>query len=590
MSRAIGLYNAGTVALMEGSLTSAIDLLEQAATAATATPLRGSIWRNLGLALRKSGDNDGAIRAFQQAIDLDHSDSDAWYSLGNTHMAMSSHTEAIRAFQTVRELKPEWSNAANNEGAAWMAIGRASEAEACFSMAVRLDPEASQAWGNLGAARAAMGRHAAPLHALQRALELDPHDTSIRCKLGHLLTELGHFDAAIRTFEVVLKTHPDHANARAGCSLALHRQGDSIGALASIAPAIATEQPHPDEVVTYARICMHMDQAADARAVLEQSLIVAKQPATKVLLGKQLGQVLDAIGQADAAFAAIDQANQLKNLRFDPLKHRANIDDIVASFDPCASRSDCIDESPVFIVGVPRSGTSLIEQMLDGHPDVHGAGERGELQMIAAHMADIILDTGGLNQLADAYLTRLKPLAPHAKRITDKMPDNFLVLGEAARLFPNARVIHCTRDPADTGLSILFQHFKDTLPWATRQEDIAAYIEDYRRLMDHWASHCPLRMMTVPYESLVHDPMMWGRRLTTFLGLPFHPDVLQPQNNPRVVRTASFDQIRRPIHTNSVGRFRSYADHIPRLMALRGQNPQCETSLTVQSTGQTHAR
>jgi len=590
MSRAIGLYNAGTEALVNGSLTSAVDLLQQASTEASPTPLRSSVWRNLGLALRRSGDNDGALSAFQEAIDLNQRDGDAWYSLGNTLMAMSQYAEAIQAFQIVRKLRPEWSKAANNEGAAWMATGRASEAEACFSEAVRLDPEAGQAWGNLGAARAAMGRHAAPLHALQKALALDPHNASIRCKLGHLLTELGHLEAAIRTFEAVLKTEPHHANARAGCSLALHRQGDTIGALASIAPAIATGQPHPDEVVAYARICMHMDRPSDALVVLQQSLHAASQPATQVLIGKQLGQILDAIGQPDAAFDAIAQANQLRALSFDAIEHQAQIDTIIERFDPSSTQSECSDESPVFIVGVPRSGTSLIEQMLDGHPDIHGAGERGDLQMIAAHMSDLVLDTADLNQLADAYLQRLQPLAPEAKRITDKMPDNFLALGEAARLFPNARVIHCTRDPADTGLSILFQHFKDTLPWATRQEHIAAYVDNYKRLMDHWASHCPLRMLTVPYEALVSNPQLWGRRLTTFLGLPFHPAVLQPQDNPRIVRTASSDQIRRPIHTNSIGRFRAYQDHIPRLIELRNQNPQFEDETTVQSTGQTHAR
>ena len=136
----------------------------------------------------------------------------------------------------------------------------------------------------------------------------------------------------------------------------------------------------------------------------------------------------------------------------------------------------------------------------------------------------------------------------------------------------------------------LFQHFKDTLPWATRQEDIASYVDDYNRLMNHWAENCPLRMLTVPYEALVQDPEQWGKRLTSFLGLRFHPAVLLHHDNPRALRTASFVQIRRPIHTNSVGRFHAYSSHIPRLMELRAEKTQNDNESTVQRTGQSHAR
>ena len=590
MSDTINLYNAGTQALMDGELTSAVDLLTRAVSKKGPPGIMGPAWRNLGLALRKTGETNRAMMAFQEAIEINANDTESWYSLGNTRLALGNHDAAITAFQTVRRIKPNCDKAANNEGASWMALGRTFEAEQCFSDAVRLNPNASQAWGNLGAARAALGRHAAPLRTLQKALSINPNDISIRCRLGHLLTELGHFDAAIRTFEVVLKTHHSRSDARAGISLALHRKGDTVGALARIAPAIASGEPHPDESVAYARICLHMGQPECAIPSLKNSLSKAVQPATQVLLGKHLGQLLDAAGHTEAAFHAIDQANRIRNLDFSAANHRLQIDTIIERFDHASTKSDCQDEVPVFIVGVPRSGTSLIEQMLDGHPEIHGAGERAELQMIASHMFGKSLQTSDLDALAQSYLSRVRPLAPEARRIIDKMPDNFLFLGEAARLFPNARVIHCTRDPADTGLSVLFQHFKDTLPWASRQEDIAAYVDDYRRLMDYWAAHCPLRMLTVPYESVVQNPEEWGRRITRFLGLSFHPAVIEPENNPRVVRTASFDQVRRPIHTNSIGRSHAYETHIPQLLALKTQTPQSDVDHAVETRGHIHAR
>ena len=313
-----------------------------------------------------------------------------------------------------------------------------------------------------------------------------------------------------------------------------------------------------------------MGSPGDAISVLEECLETTQQPATRVLLGKQLGQILDADGQTDSAFQAITEANALRGLSFNVSRHSAQIDAIIAADDPNSEQSTIQDETPVFIVGMPRSGTTLIEQMLDAHPAIHGAGERGELQQIAAVMARGEAE-GALNPLAEAYLERIRPLAPNARRITDKMPDNFLVLGQAARLFPRARVIHCTRDPADTGLSVLFQNFKDTLPWATRQEDIAAYLENYKRLMDYWAVNLRMRMLTVPYEALVTEPHAWAHRLSTFLGVPFDPAMMHPEDNTRVVRTASFDQVRRPIHTRSVGRSHAYQNHISTLIELRSE-------------------
>ncbi|MEC9389500.1 MAG: sulfotransferase [Myxococcota bacterium] len=576
MSLALSVFNAGTTALHQGDLPTAVRLLQKAVRHARAPAIAVAAHRNLGIALRKIGDQQGAIDAFDRAIALDPNDIDALYNRANALVALGRHEDAIDAFQAVRARRPEWAQAANNEGAAWMALGCAGRAEECFADAIGLDPEFAHAWGNLGAARAAMGRHASPLHTLRQALSLAPNDPSIRTQVGHLLTELGHFDAAIRTFERVLSDAPDRGDAQAGLSLALHRSGDSIGALARIAPSIAQPKPHPDEAVAYARICLHMQSPERAIPVLEQSLAAERDPATRVLLGKQLGQVLDAAGMADRAYTAIAHANRERGLTFDERRHRNRIDRIISTEVHPFTQGSIMDATPVFIVGIPRSGTTLLEQMLDAHPDVHGAGERAELAMIAEALPAGPLTTDTLDRFARLYLERIKPLAPNAQRITDKMPDNVLHLGLAGRLFPAARVIHCVRDPADAGLSCLFQHFKDTLPWATDVRSVAAYIHDHRRLMQHWTEHCPLRMMTVPYESLVADPAEWAVRIQRFLGLTPCDAVAMPHINNRVVRTASHDQVRNPIHTRSVGRSRLYRAHLEPLLELRSQSAHAE--------------
>jgi len=569
MKDALSLFNAGTAALHAGTLSTATQLLQSATELPADARITGSAYRNLGIALRRSGDDEQALAAFRQALAIDPDDIDARYNLGNAQMALGNHDAAITTFQWVRTARPDWAQPPNNEGAAWMALGRPAKAESCFAESTRIDPTFAHAWGNLGAARAAIGRTAAPFHSLQKALSIAPEDLGIRNQMGHLLTELGHLDAAIRIFETVLGQQPHQPEARAGLSLALHRNGDSVGALARIAPAIASDDIHPDEAVTYARICLHLEQPERAISVLQTCLTQAQHPATQVLLGKQLGQALDAMGESEAAYRAIERANHVRALHFDADGHRQSIDSIIASSMSPQSQSNCTDHTPVFIVGVPRSGTSLLEQMLDAHPDIHGAGEREELQVIAGLMADKHLTERDLDHLAERYLTQVRPRGSQAKRITDKMPDNFMVLGQAARLFPEARVIHCVRDPADTGLSCLFQHFKDALPWATDPKNIASYIQDYQRLMDHWAEHCPIKMLTVPYEAMVADPKDWSHRILSFLGLEFHEAVLHPNANSRVVTTASHDQVRKPIHTKSVGRFQAYKPHIQALIDLQ---------------------
>jgi tetratricopeptide (TPR) repeat protein len=569
MNDALSLFNAGTAALRSGAITTATQLLRTALQRPGKPEIIAAASRNLGIALRRAGEDHAAAESFLNALSIDQHDVDSRYNLGNTLVALGEHKAAIATFQDVRQARPDWAQPANNEGAAWMALGDAQQAETCFSEAVRIEPTFAHAWGNLGAARAALGRHASPLHTLQQALALSPEDPGIRTQLGHLLTELGHFESAIRMFETVLERTPDAPDARAGLSFALHRSGDTIAALARIAPAIASENTHPDEAVAYARICLHMNEPERAIAVLESSLDSAEHPATRVLLGKQLGQVLDAVGQSSRAFQAIDTANQTRALTFDIDAHNRTVDRIIETQQHPFTQSSVIDPTPVFIVGIPRSGTTLLEQMLDAHPDIHGAGERGELQMLSEKMNDGNLSTDTLDRFAQAYLERLRPLAPQAKRITDKMPNNFLHLGHAARLFPAARVIHCVRDPADTGLSCLFQNFKDTLPWATDIHHIAAFMRDHNRLMDHWTEHCPLRMLTVPYEALVANPREWANRILRFLELEPHEAVLKPHMNPRVVRTASHDQVRQPIHTRSVGRFHDYQEHLEPLLELR---------------------
>jgi Sulfotransferase family len=267
------------------------------------------------------------------------------------------------------------------------------------------------------------------------------------------------------------------------------------------------------------------------------------------------------------------------------------VDRIMETFSPSIMarlpRARHGSEVPVFIVGMPRSGTTLTEQILAAHPEVFGAGELPALQRVVGLVPAMTgkaapwpecaarLGQGGVDTLAARYLSEVTRLAPGAARITDKMPQNFLSLGLVALLFPEARVIHCTRDPVDTCLSCYFQGFTQGHGYAFDLATLGAYYRHYRRLMDHWNAVLDIPVIDMPvmemrYEAMVADQEAESRRLVDFAGLDWDDACLRFFASDRLAHTASYDQVRRPVYKGSVGRWRRYAAHLGPLLAALG--------------------
>tara|TARA_B110000037_G_C17001810_1_gene457546 strand:+ start:257 stop:1024 length:768 start_codon:yes stop_codon:yes gene_type:complete len=231
--------------------------------------------------------------------------------------------------------------------------------------------------------------------------------------------------------------------------------------------------------------------------------------------------------------------------------------------------SSTSDERPVFIVGMPRSGTSLVEQILSAHSQVHGAGEREHVREIAGQIARtsggslkkglMNGDSASFDVGVKGFLDRLETLGGGVRFVTDKMPQNFLYLGLISRLFPKARIIHCRRNREDTALSVFFQNFNATYGYSTDLSWIGAYYREYQRIMSHWKESIDLPIFEVNYEDLVADPEPHIARMLEFMDLPFEEACLAPQDNKRVVHTASCHQVRKPIYGSSVGRSERYS-------------------------------
>jgi hypothetical protein len=316
-----------------------------------------------------------------------------------------------------------------------------------------------------------------------------------------------------------------------------------------------------------------------------------------------LAQILDKSGSYDEAFAHCRRANELRQEIdrrcghvYDPAEQSRYADRQIATFTPAyfeRVRSFGSDsELPVFVVGMPRSGTTLAEQIIASHPRAHGAGELRDIGRMVGTLPQRLggadnypeclarLDEATARALAEEYLQRLRQLGGEAVRVVDKFPTNFLYLGLIATLFPRARVVHCRRDPIDTCLSCYFQNFADPLPFKLDLGHLGHYYCEYERLMAHWTRVLPVPVFELRYEELTADQEAVSRRLVEFCGLEWDERCLRFHEARRPVQTASALQVRRPLYRSSVGRWKRYESHLRTLLETLGHgtsHPSAET-------------
>ncbi len=298
-------------------------------------------------------------------------------------------------------------------------------------------------------------------------------------------------------------------------------------------------------------------------------------------------------GRHDDAFDACRRGNELcvlraerAGVRFDAALHSDWVDRIIGHFTEryfAAHRSRGVASNrPVFIVGMPRSGTTLVEQILASHADVSGAGELPDIDQMAMGMDQYLgpsaaypecldrLDQSACRRLGESYLDRLRAVSSDALRVTDKSPTNFLYLGLVARILPQAQIIHCRRNPLDTCLSCYFNHFPQGNEFTNDLADLASYYADYQRLMAHWRKVLPIAILDVDYEALVSTPEPVIREMVLSLGLEWHPQCLEFYRTERAIHTASNVQVRQKLNSNSIDRWRVYEKHLGALIDALG--------------------
>lgn len=460
-------------------------------------------------------------------------------------------------------------------------------AEALCREALAARPDDPRAWGLLARALVDQGRADDGVAALRRQVALSPGDAGAHANLGRVLGDLERAPEAEAAYDRALALAPDLRPALVGKAAARSRQGDHEAAFKLLAPLLAAGVHDLRAACTFSQAARSLKRAEAGLPYLERVLAEpGLSPQQRAGVDYERGHVLDALGRYADAFAAIARANAAFVPPPGPDPYVEVMERVTAYFDADRlaglPRATVASDLPVYIVGMPRSGTSLVEQILASHPRVHGAGELGLIPAIATRLNAEApdgrgyperlgsLDPARLDGLARELLDHLRAMAPGKARVTDKMPHNFIHLGLLAMLVPGARVIHCLRDPVDTCLSCFFQDFNDPHPYAADLARLGRHYRAYRDLMDHWARLAPLPMLTVRYEDLVADPEAGSREMVAFCGLEWDPRCLEFHRSRRPVPTASRFQVQRPVYGTSVARWRRYAPHLGPLLDALG--------------------
>ncbi len=515
------------------------------------------VHNDLAGVLHQLRQNEEAVKHYQQAITVKPAYAEAHYNLGNVLHDLGRHGDAVLHYEQALRIRPSFAEAHNNLGNALQKLGRHHAAIKRYEAAIMCKPGYAEAHRNLGNALLALNRHHDAIAAFEKALAIDPSKAAVHHDIAtaHLLA--GDVEGAYQAYQNALALAPRN--------IGLHLN------LASLKPFVADDPRLPA-----------LQRLSDEAASLPEN--------DQIALHFALGKAFSDLKMHERSFRHLLEGNRLKRgqIDYDEAATLSAFSRVREVFTPALMRqkqgAGDPSSTPVFIVGMPRSGTSLLEQILASHSRVFGAGELDAFseaaEQVLASSADPSLQypanmptasAADLRRIGERYLEHVRAMAGDASRIVDKMPANFGYVGLIHLALPNARIIHARRDPIDTCLSCFGLLFGEDQPHTYDLAELGRYYSAYARLMRHWEKLLPAGiMLEMRYEDVVDDTEAQARRLIAHCGLEWEEQCLAFHSNPRPVRTASVTQVRRPIYRDSVGRWLPHKERLgPLLAALR---------------------
>ncbi|MGX8008755.1 tetratricopeptide repeat-containing sulfotransferase family protein [Mesorhizobium sp. ORM8.1] len=456
----------------------------------------------------------------------------------------------------------------------------------CFERAVKEAPQNPQYHFTLGETYLKVGEHYDAIRYLELASKLKADWVEALCTLGRAYTEFGKADVALPLYEKALKIDDRHPAVRMGLANALVSLGRMDEAARYMKEAIGRRQDIGTAYNGLVSIRKFSEEPAELQAILAETANPMLDRKSIQRLHYAAAKVLNDLRRYEEAMDHLREAKELFPTRFDIDEYRRSIDFMIDLFSPrmLAARSGygSASEVPVFVLGMPRSGTTLTEQICASHPQVHGAGELTKLRRITNRLAPrtrspeelrksiLEMTADQSKSLADEYLGHIRQHAPDALRIVDKLPHNFELIGLIRLLFPRANIIHCRRDAIDNCISCYFLNFNDDNIYNADLRSLGLYYREYDRLMRHWDSVFPGQILQNRYEDLVSDQERQSHRLIDHLGLPWDDACLRFFDKGGSVNTFSRWQVRQPIYSSSMNRWKNYGSTIRPLIEALG--------------------
>jgi tetratricopeptide (TPR) repeat protein len=612
------LYRLGLIRLQQGRFGDAVKLFGRAIKVDRRS---ADAHHHLAVALSGLGRHDEAIERYHKALAIKPDLAEAHNNLAHSFQTCGRMEQALAHYETAVAIKPDYPEARNNLGIVLQTVGRSAEAIAQYEMALATRPNYADAHKNLGNLLGAAKRYQEAAAHYEKALSVKPNDAEAHAALGNILRGLDQPDEAIAHYARALGFNPAYIDAHNGLGLANHMLGRSEEAIQHYRGALRI---NPTDLEAHSRLgeaLQALGRLEESRLAFERAVTLAPRKAgcywnlanskrfteddshlvgmkelargeasltaeEQVDLHFALGKAFADLGDREQSFHHLLRGNSLMRLQtsYDEAAVLGRLDRIQNTFtadlmrekrgygDPAAA--------PVFIVGMPRSGTTLIEQIIASHPKVFGAGELRVMANLAEALSgpngtmfpEVVPAMSGehLCRLGGDYLRAVRRLSPAAERITDKMPGNFALAGLIHLALPNARIIHVCRDPRDTAFSCFSIRFARGHEFSYDLSELGRYFRAYQRLVDHWRDVMPETMLEVHYEQVVADLEPQARRIIAHCGLEWDGACLAFHRNARPVRTASATQVRQPIYRSSIGRWRPYEDALQPLLQSLG--------------------
>jgi tetratricopeptide (TPR) repeat protein len=544
---------------------------------------------NLGFNLQEQGKLEKAEKEFATATRLDPGSADAWFNLGNVRLILKKPADAEKAFLKIIEEDRNYLPAYNNLGNIYRETRRYEDAIGMFSKVLQLKTDLPQTWYNLGLTYKNLGDGKNAVQCFEKVLAYDPANRRAGCQAGYchglLLNDL---DGSIREFDKVIETNPDYISAYLQKSWILQSFGRYEEAVKFYYKALELDKTSADAYAGLVSCKQYTD--ADIKNLLKLADDESLEPRKLASLNFSLGSIFDAGKEYDTAFRHFQRGNRLyrDTYQYDVKSVENSVTSLINLFDKSyieqKSGFGVNTELPVFVLGMPRSGTTLVEQIIASHPQVFGAGELKYLgdivqtsmsleEQLSTKLNPPVPDIADsmITSLANKYLSYTGNIKSDEVRVTDKMPQNFLYIGYIAVLFPKAKIIHCRRNPMDICLSIYTMNFTDHHPYAYDLVEIANYYRQYQRVMNHWESVLSDRIFTIQYEDIVDNLESLSRSLISYIGLDWDDRCLRFNETTRNIQTSSHLQVRQKIYTSSRERWRHYEPWLGPLRSALGE-------------------